>query len=88
MLTVASCASETLSPLGFSFVEFSTYSQARLGSRSGNEFDDCAKAAQGLPRQLMLMKEKSRCSIFIPLTGFQAASGHRDRELKFVGQFL
>src|SRR5258707_15071053 len=31
----------------FLFVEFSTYGQARLGSGSGNEFDDCAKAAQG-----------------------------------------
>src|SRR6195256_2634316 len=31
----------------FLFVEFSTYGQARLGSGSGNELDDCAKAAQG-----------------------------------------
>src|ERR1700733_5318720 len=30
----------------FLVVEFSAHSQARLGSRSGNEFDDCAKAAQ------------------------------------------
>src|SRR5882672_632325 len=32
----------------FLFVEFSTYGQARLGSRSRNELNDCAKTAQGL----------------------------------------
>src|SRR5258708_20339553 len=31
----------------FLFVEFSAHGQARLGRRSGNEFDDCAIAAQG-----------------------------------------
>src|SRR6267142_309855 len=47
MLTVARRIGD-FEPLWiFLFVEFSTYGQARLGSGSGNEFDDCAKAAQG-----------------------------------------
>ncbi len=42
------------------------------------------KLRKGLPRQLMLMKEKSRCSILFHLL----VPGGKCRELEFVGQFL
>src|SRR5437660_1195948 len=51
----------------FLFVEFSAHSQPRLGSGSGNEFDDCAKAAQGFAAPVDADERKSRCSILFHL---------------------
>ena len=51
----------------FLFVEFSTHSQARLGSRSGNEFDDCAETAQGFAAPVDADKGKKSMLDFIPL---------------------
>ena len=61
----------------FLFVEFSTYSQARLGSRSGNEFDDCAKAAQGFAAPVDADERKKPMLDFIPLTGSRRQVAHR-----------
>jgi hypothetical protein len=88
MLTVAICESETLRPLGISFVEFSTYDQARLGSRSCNELDDCTKTAQGFPTPVDADEGKEPVFDFIPLACSRGQVAHRDRELEFVSQFL
>ena len=56
----------------FLFVEFSTHSQARLGSRSGNECDDCAQATQGFAAPVDADKVDAR---FYSTCWFQAASG-------------
>src|SRR5260370_4474031 len=68
MLSVASCASETLSP----FVYFFSSSSARTVRRvsvvvAAMSSPIVRKLRKGLPRQLMLMKEKSRCSILFHL---------------------
>ena len=72
----------------FLFVEFSTYGQARLGSRSRNELNDCAKTAQGLAAPVNADERKKPVLDFIPLAGSGRQVAHRDRELQFVGQFL
>src|SRR5487761_201187 len=72
----------------FLFVEFSTYGQARLGRRSGDELDDCAKTAQGLAAPVDADERKKPVLDFIPLAGSRRQVTHRDRELEFVGQFL
>ena len=72
----------------FLFVEFSAHSQARLGSRSGNEFDDCAKAAQGFATTVDADERKKSMLDFVPLTGSRRLVAHGDRELEFVSQFL
>ena len=51
----------------FLFVEFSADRQARLGSRSGNELDDCSKAAQGFAAPVDADEGKKPMLDFIPL---------------------
>jgi len=58
----------------FLFVEFSTYGQAVSVVVAAMSSTIVRKLRRGLPRQLMLMKEKSRCSILFTCW-FQAASG-------------
>jgi len=72
----------------FLFVEFSTYGQTSLGSRSGNELDDCAKTAQGFAAPVDTDERKKPVLDFVPLTGSRRQVAHRDRELKFIDQFL
>ena len=72
----------------FLFVEFSAHSQARLGSRSGNEFDDCAEAAQGFAAPVDTDERKKSMLDFVPLTGSRRQVAHGDRELELVSQFL
>src|SRR6267142_126187 len=68
MLTVASCASETLSPFGY-FFSSSSARTVRPASVvvAAMSSTIVRKLRRGLPRQLMLMKEKSRCSILFHL---------------------
>ena len=61
----------------FLFVEFSAHSQACLGSRSGNEFDDCAIAAQGFAAPVDTDERKSVDARFCSTYWFQEASGTR-----------
>ena len=72
----------------FPFVELSAHSQVRLGSRSGNEFDDCAKAAQGFAAPVDTDERKKSMLDFVPLAGSRRQVAHGDRELEFVSQFL
>ena len=72
----------------FLFVEFSTYGQTCLGRRSGNEFDDCSKTAQGFAAPVDADEREKPVLDFIPLAGPRRQVAHRDRELKFIGQFL
>src|SRR5579859_2941104 len=72
----------------FLFVEFSTYGQTCLGGRSGNELDDCAKTAQGFAAPVDADEGEKPVLDFIPLAGSRRQVAHRDRELKFIGQFL
>src|ERR1700716_2520397 len=72
----------------FLFVEFSAHSQARLGSRSGNEFDDCAEAAQGFAAPVDADKGKKSMLDFIPLTCSRRQVTHRDRKVQLLSQFL
>src|SRR6476620_10317894 len=68
MFTVASCASETLSPLGYFFSSISARTVRPVSVVvAAMSSTTVRKLRRGLPRQLMLMKEKSRCSILFHL---------------------
>jgi len=68
MLTVASCASETLSPFGYFFSSSSARTVRPVSVVvAAMSSTIVRKLRRGLPRQLMLMKEKSRCSILFHL---------------------
>ena len=52
----------------FVFVQLGTDREAGFRRRRGDELDDrVRKLRSGLPRQLMVMKENSRCSILFHL---------------------
>ncbi len=68
MLTVASCASEILRPLGYFFSSSSARTVKPVSVVvAAMSWTMVRKLRRGLPRQLMLMKEKSRCSILFHL---------------------
>src|SRR5260370_24888676 len=72
----------------FLFVEFSTYGQARLGSGSGNEFDDCAKAAQGFTAPVDADEREKPVLDLVPLADSRRQVAHRDRELLLLSLLL
>src|ERR1700731_610965 len=53
----------------FLFVEFSTHSQTRLGSGSGDEFDDGAKIPQWFAAPVDADEREKPVLDFIPFTG-------------------
>src|SRR3981189_2235317 len=68
MFTVASCTSETLIPLGYFFSSSSARTVRPVSVVvAAMSSTIVRKLRKGLPRQLMLMKEKSRCSILFHL---------------------
>ena len=68
MFTVASCTSETLIPLGYFFSSSSARTVRPVSVVvAAISSTIVRKLRKGLPRQLMLMKEKSRCSILFHL---------------------
>src|SRR5260370_8313325 len=72
----------------FLFVEFSTYGQARLGSRSGNQFDDCSKTAQGFAAPVDADERKNPMLDFIPFTGSRRQVAPPPPQHNFVHHFL
>ena len=59
----------------FLFVEFSTYGQTCLGSRSGNELDDCAKTAQGFAAPVDADEREKSMLDFVPLCAAENYGG-------------
>ena len=72
----------------FLFIEFSTCGQARPGSRSGNELDDCAKTAQRFAAPVDTDERKKPVLLLVPGGKWHTVIGNLSSSASFCSSIF